>query len=154
MHAFDRRVPSMVSKRGMSVQVRHESLLGKYQMIYLLVQKAYDCEDYDRNVFASSNKEMVEQVRHRLMERNKFMQVIAKRYQADIEKIGQLKSRAPSPLERHKEVLLAIEELAQQYSKEYYMPVDEIKGIFAYVDDTTYSIEEIQDDPNVDVSKL
>lgn len=152
-------------------------------MIYVLVQDREDYDDCDGIVFAHTSKEVVEKVHDELVKYHRSMQVIAKRFQEDMQKINQ---QTPPPEQpntsklplrplvwrangwqnayvidwqiEYSKWMDAIQEqrqkLEQEYATYYQRSLSEIGKVLGHLYDRTFSIEEIEDNPDIEMSQL
>ena len=152
-------------------------------MIYLLVQDSTGYDDCDGIVFASSSKEVVEQVHHKIVEHHKRYQRVAKEVGEDVEKIHKMMPRPSEPkygdlpprplvwanekwnnayvmeyyelVRQHDEkVAVRIEELHKQWADYYQLPIEDIRNIWTHRSDRTFSIDEVEDNPGIDIKTL
>jgi hypothetical protein len=165
------------------MQVQHRGPIKEVIMIYILMQDSGDSEFPDRMVFASENKGHVEKVHAEIVEHHKRFQVIAKRFDDDMQKIRKELPHPPSPdyrnlpprplvwinnawanaytldyfeeLQKHN---LLIEEQAKRLREEYveYYKVSstDMNIIWSFLSDRVYYIQEVENDPDVDIRAL
>ena len=152
-------------------------------MIYILVQDAEGFDDCDRPVFASSDQALVERIHDQIKKRNQSFQTIAKRFASDMEQINKLMPPPKEPkltglpkrpliwrvggwknayieeyeveLRKHNEAIDAERNrLKREYAEYYTVSLEDMDSIWGYQYDRRYSIDEVEDDPNVDIKRL
>jgi hypothetical protein len=115
-------------------------------MIYLLVRNSFGYDDSDCPLFAHHDVEVVEQVRDRLKDYYEKAREIAKCWLTDQEQIRKVPSSPDAFYQR-------INQLKEDYAKRQ-IPKSILNGAYFYNNHHTFSIQTIEDDPNVDMSSL
>lgn len=115
-------------------------------MIYLLVRNSFGYDDPDCPLFAHHDVEVVEQVRDRLKDYYEKAREIAKCWLTDQEQIREVPSSPASFFQR-------LSELKADYIGRQ-IPEVILNNAYFYDNYHTFSIQTIEDDPNVDVSSI
>jgi hypothetical protein len=146
-------------------------------MIYLLVEDSQGYDDCDRPLFAHSEKEVVESVHDILMRCHQRLHTIAMRLQKELDKLYETNPIPEGPdltklphrdlvwqggqwnnaymleyleeIDKNREKVSKLaDEIIEQYGHAYELSEQDMKDIFHHTQAITYSIDEIEDDPD------
>lgn len=119
-------------------------------MIYLLVQDSQGYDDCDRPLFANSDLVEVRAVRSRLVRKHKRLHPLACKLQAELENIYRMHpvTDARDVGENIALVRRLSDEAILKFQKKYRITDQDATGILDHTRPITYSIDEIEDDPD------